>query len=151
MKTTAKHITPAVIGVLRRHDGKYLLADRVERDVHDKGVVTGDDFWQIPGGGVEVGETVEEAVIREMKEETGLDVEIITLLPKINTSIRPHWHGILISYLLKMKDPNQPVKLNDQESSRFGWFIPDEIKDFNSFPETYSTVAAAENIAKLFF
>lgn len=150
MKTTAKHITPAVIGVIRRADGTYLMTDRVERDKEDKGVVEGNDFWQFPGGGIEIGENVEDALLREIKEETGLDVQIVSLLPKIHTSIRPTWHGILIHYLCKTKDENQPVKLN-RESSRFGWFIPDEIKHFNTFPETYETVKLAESIAKLFF
>ena len=41
---------------------------------------TGHGYWVIPGGGIEDGESEEECVIREMKEETNLDVEIDQLL-----------------------------------------------------------------------
>lgn len=40
----------------------------------------GDIVWNFPGGGIEEGETPEEAAIREAKEETGYDVKLIELL-----------------------------------------------------------------------
>lgn len=43
-------------------------------------VKRGDLVWNFPGGGVEPGETFEAACVREVKEETGYDVEIEALL-----------------------------------------------------------------------
>ena len=40
----------------------------------------GRDIWMVPGGGIEEGENAEQAAIREVKEETGLDIEVGSLL-----------------------------------------------------------------------
>jgi len=51
-------------------DGEHvLLAHR--RDI---------DWWNLPGGGMEAGETVDEAMIREVREETGLEVKVERLV-----------------------------------------------------------------------
>jgi 8-oxo-dGTP diphosphatase len=43
-------------------------------------VQRGDSVWNFPGGGIEAGETPEEACIREVKEETGYEVKVMRLL-----------------------------------------------------------------------
>lgn len=60
------HLT--VLGVIRRRDGKYLITQRVLTKSWAPG------HWEVSGGGVQAGETSEEAVKREILEETGLDV-----------------------------------------------------------------------------
>ena len=58
----------SVLGVIRRSDGKFLITQRVLTKEWAAG------WWEIPGGAVKAGESSLEAVIREVKEETGLDV-----------------------------------------------------------------------------
>ena len=58
----------SVLGVVRRSDGKFLITQRVLTKEWAAG------WWEIPGGAVKTGESSLEAVIREVKEETGLDV-----------------------------------------------------------------------------
>ncbi|MCR5526917.1 MAG: NUDIX hydrolase [Lachnospiraceae bacterium] len=60
------HLT--VLGVIQRTDGKYLITKRKM----DKEWAPG--WWEIPGGGVRAGESSLNAVCREIKEETGIDV-----------------------------------------------------------------------------
>src|SRR5436305_14801630 len=38
------------------------------------------DWWNLPGGGMEAGETVDEAICREVRDETGLEVEVAQLV-----------------------------------------------------------------------
>ena len=66
MKDGDYHLT--VLGVLHRPDGRFLITQRVMTKSWAPG------WWEVPGGGCQAGETSEEAVRREILEETGLDV-----------------------------------------------------------------------------
>ena len=60
------------------------------------------DYWAIPGGFVELGETIEHAVLREVKEETSLDVEIIKTLNIYSDPNRdPRGHIITVAFICK--------------------------------------------------
>jgi 8-oxo-dGTP diphosphatase len=88
-------VTPLLtVDALIVFEGKLVLIRR--RNPPFKG------HFALPGGFVEVGETVEAAVVREAKEETGLDIEIIKLLGVYSDSSRdPRGHTVSICYLAK--------------------------------------------------
>ncbi len=59
--------------------------------------------WALPGGKVEIGETVEEAIIREVKEETGFDVKPFRLIGVFSDPARdPRGHMISIAYTVRI-------------------------------------------------
>ena len=58
--------------------------------------------WALPGGFVDYGETTEDAAIREAKEETSIDVEIIGLLNVYSDPNRdPRRHTVSVTYLAR--------------------------------------------------
>ena len=65
LKEDEYHLT--VLGVIRRPDGKYLITRRVLTKAWAPG------WWEVSGGAAQAGESSEEAVRREVLEETGLD------------------------------------------------------------------------------
>ncbi len=65
----ANSLVVAVTAVVLNDAGRVLMIQR-----------TDNDLWAIPGGAQEVGETPTEAAIREVREETGLDVEVTGLV-----------------------------------------------------------------------
>jgi 8-oxo-dGTP diphosphatase len=109
-----------VIAVVRR-DNQLLLAQR------SKGGYIGK--WGFPGGHLERGETVIEAAMRELAEETGVTAEphgVLTVLDEIGptTSGSAEWHYVLVAVLADWR-AGEAVAASDAADVR--WLTLDEI------------------------
>lgn len=88
------------VGAIIVCDGKILLIKR--RGEPGKGK------WSVPGGLVELGETVENAVVREVKEETGLDAAEPELIDVVDNIVQDEkgkikWHFVILDFFVKVR------------------------------------------------
>ena len=89
---------PAVgVGGVLVRDGRVLLIRRGKEPLLGR--------WVVPGGTVELGETLEEALVREMEEETGLRVEPVEVLAVFDRIQREGgrvvYHYVIVDYLCR--------------------------------------------------
>jgi 8-oxo-dGTP diphosphatase len=75
--------------------------------------------WALPGGFVEVGETLENAAARETEEETGLKVEIVRLVGVYSDPDRdPRGHNVSCAYLARVRE-GEPEAASDAAEVAF--------------------------------
>lgn len=107
-------------------DDEVLLLHRSPKEM-ESSTVNRMDAWDLPGGGVQFFETMEKALNREIKEETGLEVDIKKVIGSYD-AIRVQLHIAIITYLCEYKSGE--VILSDEHDS-YHWLKFDEIIDFN--------------------
>ncbi|CAD8066499.1 unnamed protein product [Paramecium sonneborni] len=88
-------------------------------------------LWGIPGGLVDDGELVAEAAKREVKEETGLDVEPYDCFFFRDLPIANQFQGDLyFVILMRMKNQQQKVQIQEQEIQNFKWVDINNLQEF---------------------
>jgi 8-oxo-dGTP diphosphatase len=125
---------PAVC-VLVEHEGKFLLGKR-----HDKSFEGGK--WSLPSGYLELNEDFLTGGKREVREETGLDVQIVSIISVVTNYFRDR--QTLVIVLLANVKQTARLKNNDGEMTDLQWFSPTE-----PFPDM--AFAADTHIIKRYF
>lgn len=99
-------------------------------------------LWSLPGGLVEIGESLEEALSRELMEELNIRVKIGNLFEvanavQLNAEGKARYHFVIIDYLARPVD--RKVRLNP-ESTASGWFTMEEVKGLDMSEGTRAVV-----------
>lgn len=102
--------TVSVAAIITNPEGKVLLLDHVLRPVSS---------WGIPGGFIEAGEQPEVAIRRELREETGLELDSLALI-RVRT-VNRH-----IEILFRAQ-ASGAGEVKSREITGLGWFAPEEM------------------------
>ncbi|MFZ2025467.1 MAG: NUDIX domain-containing protein [Microgenomates group bacterium] len=122
MKAGIDYIGISVGALIFNKEGKILLCKRSQQAKNERGC------WEAPGGAVEFGETLEHAIIREMKEELGIELEIQKQLPAADHIIPDdHQHWVPTSFICRIKNNKVPKIMEPTKCDAIGWFALDDL------------------------
>ena len=110
-----------VVAAIIRKDGKIFATQRGYGDFKD--------WWEFPGGKIESGESPEQALVREIREELSTDIIIEKLLRTVEYDY-PKFHLTLHCYLCTLASDS--LHLNEHEAAR--WLAKDDIHTVKWLP-----------------
>ena len=129
MKPGIDYIGVSVGALIFNSQRKILLCKRSKNAKNERGC------WEAPGGAVEFGETLEHAIIREMKEELGVELELLRQMPAANHIIpNEHQHWIPSAFICRIKEGKKPKIMEPKKCDEIGWF------SLNALPRPLSII-----------
>jgi len=125
------------VGALIVEDGRVLLVKRGHPPLKGE--------WSVPGGAVEIGETLREAAAREACEETSLTVQVMDLLGVYDRVLRDLegrtlYHYVLIDFLCQ-RVQGEALAAGDAEQVR--WYTPEEAANLPLAEDTAEVIRLA--------
>jgi len=141
LKTPGKDYIGVGVGALIfNEEGKILLALRGRKAKNERGK------WEIPGGAVEFGETLEQAIMREVKEEMGIEIHVKQLLHVADHILEEegqHW----VSPTFICEIISGELGINEPEKcERLDWF---SIEEADQLPLSLVTVQDINILKKI--
>jgi mutator protein MutT len=121
MKRGVDYIGVGVGAILVDENGRLFLSKRGEQARNETGL------WEFPGGAVEFGETLADALKREMREEYGIEIEVGELLDVVDHILpaeSQHW--VSPTYICCIIS-GEPRLLEPGKCSAIGWFEPGKV------------------------
>lgn len=133
MKPGIDYIGVSVGAFIINDKGEVLLMKRSQNAKNERGK------WEAPGGAVEFGETLEEAIRREMREELGVEIEIKKQFPaksEILVADKQHW--VPTTFLVHIAKGNTPKNVEPNKHDEIGWFA------LEHFPSPLSLITSLD-------
>lgn len=118
------------VGAVAIRDGKMLMVRR--------GREPGRGLWSLPGGRVERGEYLRDALVREVHEETGIVVVPSALVGILEVVGDPHY--VILDFAAEPQGSTEPVAQGDADEAR--WVPLDEVSSLDCTPRFVETLTA---------
>jgi len=141
MKPGIDYIGVGIGAVIINNQGKIFLSQRGPKARNEKGK------WECPGGGLKFGESFAETIIREIKEEFGMDIKIVDELAPFNHLIlqeKQHW--VALCFVCK-HIKGKPKILEPDKCLAIGWFT---VKEMEKMPLTIASQYRLKQIKEKF-
>ena len=110
----------AGVGVFVLRDGRVLLGRRHDDPEKADSELHGEGTWTMPGGKLEFGESFEQAIVRELLEETGIQAKKIKLISVTNDYVGDA-HFITLGFLCTDFE-GEPKVMEPDEITEWAWF-----------------------------
>lgn len=118
------------VGAIAVRDGHLLMIRRGHEPARG--------LWSLPGGHVEAGEHLADAVRREVREETGLEVEVGSLAGILEVLGDPHF--VILDYFVEVRGDAPPAGAGDAGDAR--WIELDEVPELDCTPRFVESLRA---------
>ena len=121
MRRGVDYIGVGVGAIIVDERGRLFLARRGRKAKNERGL------WEFPGGSVEMGERLVDALKREIREEYGVEIEVGELLDVVDHILPTEdQHWVSPTFICRLAS-GEPTIREPEKCAEIGWFAPDQV------------------------